>query len=296
MIDPRALRTFLAICNEGSISGAARQLAISQPSVSVTIARLEQTLNVSLFSRSRAGIVLTAEGDALRRRAEAMDTLLRDAESEIALVAEGIRGPLRIGGTPGALVSLLPKALDAFGDRHGRYTLHILERPDRELTGMLRKGEIELALVTTGLEEVPEDIEEIGLAEDPFALIVGKRYDHLPSEVSLADTIKLDWVLPQASGGFRRQIDALFTAASLPIPRDVIYCDSLLTTKSIVRTSRRVTILPRGVAAAELSMGVLRAVTLTEADFSRRIGTRRWKGAPLSQMGANLMAILGSTI
>ena len=292
MIDPRALRTFLAICQEGTISGAARRLNISQPSVSVAIAQLERAVDASLFTRARTGITLTLAGEALRRRAEAMDSLLHDAEAEVALVREGIRGPLRVGGTPGALVSLLPDALNRFADRHGRYTLHILERPDTELIGMLRKGEIELAFVTTGLDEVPDDIDEHSIAHDPFALIVGRRNDHLPAEVSLADAALLEWVFPQAQGGFRRQIDALFVAAAVSQPRAAIFCDSLLTTKAIVRGSARVTILPRGVAAAELSIGVLRAVALIEAKFGRRIGVRRWKGAPLSQMAADLLEAL----
>ena len=72
LIDPRALRTFGAVCRAGSISAAARQLNISQPSVSTTIARLEERLDVVLFRRGRSGIVLTAEGEVLQRRAEAM--------------------------------------------------------------------------------------------------------------------------------------------------------------------------------------------------------------------------------
>src|ERR1700712_1582055 len=104
MIDPRLLRTYLAVCREGSISRAARDLNISQPSVSVAISQLEHTLGVSLFSRSRLGITLTSVGLALSRRAEAMEALLNDAVDEVALVSQGIQGPLRIGGTPGALV------------------------------------------------------------------------------------------------------------------------------------------------------------------------------------------------
>ena len=292
MIDPRALRTFLAICREGTISGAARRLNISQPSVSVAIAQLERAVKASLFARSRTGIALTPEGESLRHRAEAMDNLLSDAEAEIALIGEGVRGPLRVGGTPGALVSLLPEALAEFGERHGRFSLHILERPDRDLVGMLRKAEIELAFVTTGLDERPDDIAEHSIAKDPFALIVGRRHDHLPGEVSLAEAAALEWIFPEAAGGFRRQIDALFAASGVAMPRHAVFCDSLLTTKAIVRGSGRVTILPRGVAAAELSIGVLRAVTLREAKFERRIGVLHRKNAKLSSIAADLLGAL----
>ena len=69
MIDPRALRMFLAVCRANSISGGARLLNISQPSVSSAIAQLEQAVGAQLFARSRTGISLTAEGETLLRRA-----------------------------------------------------------------------------------------------------------------------------------------------------------------------------------------------------------------------------------
>ena len=239
MIDPRALRTFLAVCRANSISGGARLLNISQPSVSNAIAQLEQSVGAALFARSRSGISLTPEGEVLLRRAEAVDSLISGAEEELRLARAGVTGPLRVGGTPGALVSLLPDAVRRLEDKMGHFALHAVERPDHDLADMLHRGEIELAFVTTGLEEPPEGIEEITFAQDPFALVVGRRNDHLPAEVSLRDMMARRWVLPEARGAFRRQIDALFMAAGVPVPQDVIRCDSLLTTKAMVRNSSR---------------------------------------------------------
>ena len=292
MIDPRAIRTFLAVVRSNSISGGARSLNISQPSVSNAIAQLEQALGVSLFERSRSGILLTAEGEALLRRAESIDSLLRDAEAEVKLASTGVLGPLRVGGPPGALVSLLPDAVRSLEARIGRFTLHVVERPDHDLAAMLHRGEIELAFVTTGIEQPPEGIEERTFSRDPFALIVGRQNDHLPARLSLKTMMATRWVLPEARGAFRRQIDALFMAADIPVPQDIIRCDSLLTTKAIVRGSQRVTILPMQVASAELSIGVLRAITIEEAEFSRSIGVRRLAGGKLSRLAAEMLETL----
>lgn len=292
MIDPRAIRTFLAVVRSNSISGGARLLNISQPSVSNAIAQLEQTLGVSLFERSRSGILLTPEGEALLRRAESIDSLLRDAEAEVKLASAGVAGPLRVGGTPGALVSLLPDAVRRLEEQFGQFALHVVERPDHDLAAMLHRGEIELAFVTTGIEEPPEGIEERTFSRDPFALIVGRQNDHLPARVSLREMKAMRWVLPEARGAFRRQIDALFMAADVPAPQDIIRCDSLLTTKALVRGSRRVTILPMQVASAELSIGVLRAIPIEEAQFPRAIGVRQVAGRRLSRLGTALLDVL----
>ena len=289
MIDPRALRTYLAVCREGSISGAARRLNISQPAVSVTVAQLEEGLKTSLFERTRSGIVLTEAGRGLMRRAEALEAVLRDAEEEIVLTRHGVQGPLRIGGTPGALVSLVPQAVTRMGGRGARFTLHVIERPDADLVDLLRKAEIEIAVVTTGIEAPPEDIEERSFGRDPFDLVVGRANDHLPAQLSLRDAADLRWVLPAAIGAFRRQVDALFIAAEVSAPRDVVRCDSLLTTKAIVSGGEHVTILPHGVVAAELAMGTLRAIRLTEAHVSRNIGVRYMAGGRLSDLAQQLL-------
>ena len=87
-------------------------------------------------------------------------------------------------------------------------------------------------------------------------------------------------MLPEASGGFRRQIDAVFIAAQVATPANIIRCDSLLTTKALVRETDYVTILPREVAVAELSIGVLRAIPIAELNFVRQVGIRRLKERP----------------
>ena len=289
MLDPRALKTFLAVCRESSISGAARVLNISQPSVSVAISQLEHQLGATLFERTRTGIRLPPAGTVLLRRAEAMDGLLREAQTEVALARDNIHGPLRIGGTPGALVSLVPDAVNRLEQAGVRFALHVIDRPDSMLMELLEKREIEIAFVTTGLDSPPEGIEERSFARDPFDLIAGRQNDHLPSSMSLREARELKWVLPDAIGAFHRQVDALFLAADVPAPRDVIRCDSLLTTKAIVRGGRHVTILPRRVAAAELSVGVLRAVHLTDVTIVRKVGARMLKDVPLSEVAQRLL-------
>ena len=154
---------------------------------------------------------------------------------------------------------------------------------------MLRNGDIELAFVTTEIEEPPVDLVETTFARDAFTLIAGRANDALPDRMSLRDAGVMQWVLPEAQGAFRRQVDALFIASGLPIPRDVVRCDSLLTTKAIVRSGRRVTILPRDVASAELSIGVLRAIALVEAGFTRSIGIRRHRERSLSPVARRLV-------
>ncbi len=271
-IDPRGLRLFLAVCREGTISGAARAEHLSQPSVSVAINQLEHALKTKLFDRFRQGIQLTPTGEALRRRAEAIENLMDSAYREVQLVSENITGPLALGGTPGALATLVPKVLSSFSKTYPQFELRIQEHPETELYKQLRSYAIDIAVVTTGMKEKPSDMREETIMSDPFAIVVGKDNDRLPNEVSLPDLESFRWVLPDAVGGFRRQVDALFVSAKAPMPRNIIRSDSLLTTKSIVRHTNYITILPHEVVAPELASGDLRAIRIREATFQRKVG------------------------
>ncbi|GAB3113917.1 LysR family transcriptional regulator [Aestuariicella hydrocarbonica] len=283
-IDPRGLRLFLAVCREGTISGAAHAEHLSQPSVSVAISQLERALGTKLFERFRKGIELTPAGEALQRRAMAIENLMDTAYREIQLLGQDIAGPLVVGGTPGALASLVPKVLSSFTNNFPTLEIRLLERPEPELHKMLRNYEIDLAVVTTGMKESPNDMKEMPIFSDSFSIIVGKMNDQLPNELSLADVEHSKWVLPDAIGGFRRQVDALFISAQAPIPHNVIRSDSLLTTKAIVRQTDYITILPREVVMPELQAGTLREVRIREVTFQRQVGFLWLKERELNQL------------
>ncbi|BFM08486.1 LysR family transcriptional regulator [Halioxenophilus aromaticivorans] len=270
--DPRALKLFLAVCREGTISGAARSQHLSQPSVSVAISQLERVLDTKLFERRRTGIELTPAGEALHRRAQAMEHLLIAAEREVQLVTENITGPLVIGGTPGALATVVPKALKLLLSEYPKLDIRIIERKEPSLHELLRTYQLDLAVCTTAMNECPEDLEELTILSDSFSLLAGEQNSQLPSEISLTDLQEVQWVLPDAQGSFRRQIDTLFIQSGIPMPANVIRSDSLLTTKTLVRDTRCITILPDYVANAELAAGQLRAIKIKETGVQRNIG------------------------
>jgi DNA-binding transcriptional LysR family regulator len=127
-------------------------------------------------------------------------------------------------------------------------------------------------VLTSGIDELRVEFIELAVVSVAFSLVVGKAHDVLPAQVSLHDLGEMQWVLPEAVGAFRRQIDALFVSADVPMPSNIIRCDSLLTTKEIVRRTNYVTILPKGVTGAEVAVGTLRSIPIKEALIERRVG------------------------
>ena len=81
MIDRYLLRYFLAVIDQGNFSRAAAQCGVSQPSLSVGIARLERDLGCSLFERSSRRVELTAHGVRLAAHARRIEAHFLLAEA-----------------------------------------------------------------------------------------------------------------------------------------------------------------------------------------------------------------------
>src|SRR5690348_9839066 len=93
----RQLEVLIAVAQSGNMANAAKQLAITQPVVSKTIADLEKTIGVRLFDRERRGVVLTPYGHALLNRSVAIFNDLQAGVTELEFLADPTAGELRIG-------------------------------------------------------------------------------------------------------------------------------------------------------------------------------------------------------
>ena len=168
-IDPRSLRILLAVHRAGSFTGAAQDLAMSQPSVSVAIRQLEDRTGIEIVRRDRKGAELTDAGLLLVGRAAAIENILTQAEREAAGRRERSLGPLRIAGTPGALLALLPPCAAALRAREPRFVIEAAEAKDEDLIPMLRAHSIDLALCTATAEAGAPTSNRLSCAGSRFA-------------------------------------------------------------------------------------------------------------------------------
>ncbi|MDE3123248.1 MAG: LysR family transcriptional regulator [Paracoccaceae bacterium] len=124
-IDWNDQRAFLAVLDAGSLSAAARQMGVAQPTMRARIEALEQALGVRLFTRSVRGLVPTAEaralGDAARAMARASDAFVRAAASPPGL-AEGV---VRISVSDFIGLEVLPAMLVPLRQGHPALRLEI---------------------------------------------------------------------------------------------------------------------------------------------------------------------------
>lgn len=111
-------RSFLAVLEQGTLSGAARALGVAQPTVGRHMDALEKALGAALFTRSRSGFKPTETALALRPQAEAMAGLARALRRDAQAQGKTVRGTVRISTSDIVGIEVLPPILAALGEAH----------------------------------------------------------------------------------------------------------------------------------------------------------------------------------
>ncbi|WP_454719834.1 MULTISPECIES: LysR family transcriptional regulator [Cupriavidus] len=111
-------RSFLGVLKAGSLSGAARELGLTQPTVGRHVAALEAALGVALFTRSQLGLTPTEVALGLRAHAEIMASTAASLERAASGYGEGVRGVVRVSASEVVGVEVLPPIVERLRRRH----------------------------------------------------------------------------------------------------------------------------------------------------------------------------------
>ena len=153
----KQLRAFCAATRTGSITEAAEELFLSQPTVSLQIQALERELEIVLFERRGPHIKLTPEGEALYRLAvplvEGIDKLQETFAAQFGRLESG---ELNIAAGESTILYILPEPVRRFAEAYPKVQVKLHNVTGRDGMAMLRGDEVDLAVGS--MLEVPEDI------------------------------------------------------------------------------------------------------------------------------------------
>jgi DNA-binding transcriptional LysR family regulator len=146
-IDTRLLRYFAAVAAEGNLTRAAAQLFVSQPALTKQIKQLENQLGVRLFTRSRAGMTLTAAGQALADATPAVLAGWDHALREVKAAASREARVLRVGFMSSAANEATQQIIAAFGRRWPGWRVDMQQAAWSDPTAGLARGDVDAALL-----------------------------------------------------------------------------------------------------------------------------------------------------
>ncbi len=137
------------IAETKNISAAAEQLKISQPALSSQLKKLEESLGVVLFDRTRQPLEITDAGKVYLEYAARYNTLNREFMQHIADIGELKKGKLTIGGAASFNVSYLPKTVAEFTEKYPGIELEIVDGNIPEISAKALNGQIDLFIAPT---------------------------------------------------------------------------------------------------------------------------------------------------
>jgi DNA-binding transcriptional LysR family regulator len=173
MDNVRVLRYFVAVAREGSITGAANVLHVTQPTLSRQLKELEEELGKKLFIRSSVSLKLTEEGMLLRKRAEDIIDMVDKTTSEFLTMDDVTGGEVRIGGAESDAVHFIAEIAKDLRNKNPYIQYYVQSGYSEEVMERLDKG-----LLDFGILVDPADLSKYNYiplpAKDSWGVIMRK--------------------------------------------------------------------------------------------------------------------------
>lgn len=290
----RQLEYFLTVARLKSVTAAAAELALTQPTLTKAIHGLEQQLGVQLFERLPRGVELTSYGQSLLRHAEALHVRTQEALSEIEGLRDGAIGDVAIGAEPAWLSQHLPLAVARTLASKPGVKVRVDSGYDGALLQSLRRGEVDFILTEIPDASPVRDLDIQRLASDNLGVCC--RASHPLAQrrgVAMKELLDHVWIMPSRSSHVRRRLRALFVAAGLPAPEMVVETDSKTFLLQMLRNSDSLTFTVQTSFLTEERAG-LTMLNVDGVCATRETGVITRRGAWLSPVAAAIIAELKS--
>jgi DNA-binding transcriptional LysR family regulator len=288
-IELRQLRYLLAIAEQGSFSGAARQLHVVQPAVSQQIRKLELELGEELVRRN-VPATLTPLGARVATRASAalaeIDAIAAETTGERGVVS----GRLRVGSMQWLGPVRLPELLGEFSRRFPTVTMSLEETTTPRMLEDILHGRLDVAFVSLGGAAVPASVEIAELATEELVLAGAPG-----TELEDLDRAELDLLSGEPFVAFARGMSLRATvdralSDSGVRPREVLASNEPLTVRELAAQGVGYALLPVSVAAA--SGPPLRTARAAPVPVTRKLGLAWHRRRQLSRAAREFVAMV----
>lgn len=177
----------MAIARHRSITKAAEELFITQPTLSIFISRLEARMGIQLFERIGKQFIPTYAGELYLKKARELLVIQNEFQAELSDLITGYTGRLRFGIHSRRSTHLLPGVLKAFHDRYPQIEVLLTEDSSKNMEEKLLAGELDLILTNRFFSKERLDI--IPVYDDRLIMSIHPEHPacqkakHLPDQV-----------------------------------------------------------------------------------------------------------------
>ena len=251
------LSAFLAVVRTGSVTAAAEELVVTQPSVSAAVAALEREVGVKLTERVGRGIKPNAAGEAYARYASDVLALLREGSEAAADAARGVSDRVRVAAVTTAGEYLLPALIRGFREHRPDLDVSVYVDNRQEVFRQLGAREADVAI--SG--RPPEDggFEGTPFLDNDFVLIAAPT-DPMTDRpwVPVAELAERSWLMREQGSGTRRLCEAYLASHQLGPPLLTLGSNGAI--KSAARMGLGIALQSSAAVGLELASGHLATI------------------------------------
>ncbi len=261
------LKIFYTVAQRRSITGAASDLLLSQPAVSVQLKALEKELGVSLFERGGPKLRLTQAGEVLFRAAVSILSAKDEAERAITELRGGNKGRLILGaGTTGGMY-VLPRVIQAYKGLWPETEILLQVGTTDQILEKLLQNALDMGLVGGPVEDRRVAAEV--LCGDELVLIAAPSHPIAAlAKVTLKDLGGMPFIVPETGSRTRQLVEKKLREAGVPL----VIAMQLPGTEGVKRAVEGglgIGMVSRYAVESELLAGVLRRIPIEDWQLRR---------------------------
>ncbi|MDY7000747.1 MAG: selenium metabolism-associated LysR family transcriptional regulator [Thermodesulfobacteriota bacterium] len=270
-MDIRRLEAFAKVYELKSFSKAAKDIFLSQPTISAHISALEKELGVRLFDRLGRSILPTQAAEILYKYAQSAFDSLAGAKAEIGLLQKRVSGELSVGGSTIPAHYMLPGILSRFLAKYPDVTTYLAIGDTGRIIDRVAGGDLAVGMV--GAREDSRDLEFVPVLEDDLVVIAPPgTAPGVDAEIKAKDLFDFPWVIREPGSGTWEAFEKALVPIGLDIRnlRAVVCVESTRAVLECVRAGLGFSVTSRLVARSFLESG--EAVEVHVKDLAMRRG------------------------
>lgn len=247
MIDAR-LQLLVAVCEYGTVTGAAEALQRTPSGVSKQLKELAQELDVDLLERHGRRVKLTPAGQRLVAHVRTLNAQWETALGDVTAAARDLCGPVTIGGFPTAISSVITPALTKLKQQHHQLKPIVKELYSSQLPAALESGHADLGVFVADESTsylTDRHIEVTTFFDDPIDLLVPQEHRFADrKELHLQEAAEEDWITGHPHQDAYQELLAATRAVGYA-PRIAHYAQELTATTALVAAGAGIAAVPR---------------------------------------------------
>jgi DNA-binding transcriptional LysR family regulator len=292
-MDLRDIEYFSVLAEYGHVGRAAEALGLGQPALSLSLRRLEKSVQAKLVKRTPKGVELTKVGFALLSHARRLRLARDDLMREVAELAHGRAGNLHIGTGPATGATFLPTACSTLLKTAPNATLRFTVATNSVLLPALSNGDLDIVVNHVPRSVKPDLVQEL-LWEDEFCVYVSVNHPLAKrNHITLADLAQERWAIAEAAAFQSWQsLHRTFEDHGLPPPKISLVTDSVMLRLCTVASSNLLGFSSRQVVQLAEPHAKVMIVPIDGMSWIRRVGVVYRKNIHLSLMALRFIEIL----